>query len=48
MWNNLKAWYARPFTSDMDATHWFYFFGLLLVIGVLWRLILAHIEEGLR
>lgn len=45
MWNNFKAWLARPFAADMDALHWFFFLGLLIALMVGWRLVLNTIKE---
>jgi hypothetical protein len=45
MWERFKDWTARPFSADMDAAHWFYFIGLLIVLMVGWRLVLRTIKE---
>lgn len=45
-WDNFKGWLQSPYQEDMDALHWFYFFGLLIAIGVAWRLILHHTLES--
>lgn len=29
-------WMRQPFSADMDAFHWFLFFGLLIAISILW------------
>lgn len=48
MWQWFTNWLKQPFSTDMDATHWFLFLGLVIVIGFAWRnLILSHILEGL-
>lgn len=44
----IKAWHADPFGSDMSATEWFLFIGLLIVCVILWRILLAHIIEGIN
>jgi hypothetical protein len=44
---NFKTWLSKPFDQDMNATHWFMFFGLLIVISVLWGIILRHITAGI-
>lgn len=46
MFDDLKAWAARPYSDDMDAVHWFLFLGLLMAISVLWGLILASIKRA--
>lgn len=45
MWDDFKNWYARPFSADMSAAHWFLFIGLLIVLATLWRLILHTVKE---
>lgn len=44
MWQSFKNWFARPFSTDMDAVHWFLFLGLIVVLLSLWSLIFRHIE----
>lgn len=34
--NSLKDWLKQPFSADMDAFHWFLFFGLIVAISILW------------
>jgi hypothetical protein len=46
MWNEFKSWAKQPFSADMDALHWFYFFGLLIVISVLWGLVLRALRDA--
>lgn len=41
-----KSWLAQPFSADMSAGGWFAFFGLLIVISVLWSFTLKHIREA--
>lgn len=41
----LKRWWAKPFDADMSVGGWFAFFGLLLVISVLWALVLREATE---
>jgi len=43
MLSSLQDWLAMPFKTDMNAWHWFLFFGLLIAISVAWGLILKHI-----
>lgn len=42
---NFKSWLAQPFRTDMSALDWFYFFGLLIVISVVWGIILRHMRS---
>lgn len=44
----MVAWVKRPFSGDMDALHWFLFFGLILVIVFLWSRILFYINKGIE
>ncbi len=43
MLQTFQDWLAKPFSSDMNAWHWFLFFGLIMVISVAWGMILRHI-----
>lgn len=44
----LFAWVRRPFSTDMDAMHWFLFFGLVLCISFLWSRILHFVNKGIE
>lgn len=46
MFQHFKDFMAKPFSADMSATNWFLFLGLVVVIVVLWRIVLAHILYG--
>jgi hypothetical protein len=48
MWANFKTWLAGPFSANMDAFHWFLFFGLLIAISILWKLVLRHVVGGVE
>jgi len=48
IWTGFKNWLAKPFSTDMDAFHWFLFFGLLIVISVGWTFILRHTTKGIE
>lgn len=48
MWNNFKAWLQSPFAEDMNAFHWFLFFGLLIAISTMWGLVLTHTLGGIK
>lgn len=39
-----KAWLAQPFEADMDAWHWFLFFGLIIAISIGWGLVLRTLQ----
>jgi hypothetical protein len=43
MLGTFQDWLAKPFSADMNAWHWFLFFGLIVVISVAWGMILRHI-----
>lgn len=40
--NAIEQWLADPFHSNMDATDWLLFVGLLLVAVALWNIFLSH------
>ena len=46
MWQDFKDWAGRPFSADMDAVHWFYFMGLLIVISFAWGAILGTLKRA--
>jgi len=46
MWQDFRDWAKRPFSADMDAIHWFYFFGLLIVIAAMWGMILRALKDA--
>lgn len=39
---NIADWFQKPFRPDGTAVDWFLFFGLLIAISVVWKLILSH------
>lgn len=39
-----QSWLKQPFSPNMSAQQWFLFFGLLIVISVMWHMILRLIE----
>lgn len=41
---SLKKWWEKPFDTDMSVSGWFLFFGLLIVISVLWALVLRELK----
>lgn len=48
MWGGFKAWFNQPFSTEMTALHWFYFFGLIIFISAAWGFILRHVYEGVN
>ncbi len=44
----IQGWLKRPFSGDMDAAHWFLFFGLILCVSFLWSRILYYVNKGLE
>lgn len=46
--DNFKTWLGHPFSTDMTALQWFYFWGLLIAIGALWYIILSHLRRALE
>jgi hypothetical protein len=45
MGNNLRAFFAHPFRSDMDWKNWFLFVGLVFVAVILWSTIIIKLKE---
>jgi hypothetical protein len=45
--SHAKNWVAKPFGEDMSIAQWFLFIGLVVVLLMLWRIILHHIETAL-
>jgi hypothetical protein len=45
--SHVNSWIKKPFSEDMGVGQWALFVGLILVILVLWRIILRHIETAL-
>jgi hypothetical protein len=43
--DSFKNWLAAPFSSSMNAGQWFLFFGLLIVISMLWHMILRLVTD---
>lgn len=46
-WNDFKQWAQHPFSTDMDAFHWFLFFGLLIVVAAGWGLVLNTLHKAI-
>jgi hypothetical protein len=44
----MVAWVKKPFNTDMDAFHWFLFFGLIIIISFLWSRVLFYINKGIE
>jgi hypothetical protein len=47
-WQNFTNWLGKPFSIDMDAFHWFLFWGLLIVIAIAWGFVLRHVYGGVE
>jgi hypothetical protein len=47
LWQNFKDFFGQPWkgATEMSAFDWFLFFGLIIVLLALWRIIFTHIEE---
>jgi hypothetical protein len=48
IWTGFGNWLKKPFSADMDAFHWFLFFGLLILISVGWTFVLRHLARGIE
>jgi hypothetical protein len=42
-----QAWWARPYSPDMNVQGWALFLGLMLVLVILWKIVLAYIEDAI-
>lgn len=42
--DSFKAFLKQPFSADMDAFHWFLFFGLIIAISILWGFALRTVQ----
>lgn len=42
--DTFKAWWHQPFSADMDAVHWFLFFGLIVAISIGWSMALRSLQ----
>lgn len=46
MLTKIKAWYAKPYSSDMNVTGWLLMVGLFMVGSLFWAMILGHIRAA--
>lgn len=44
MWEEFKAWLAKPYSADMSALQWGAFLGLIIVIMIFWNLVLRQMK----
>lgn len=44
MWKEFRDWLQEPYKDDMSAFNWFLFIGLLIILTLGWRFILAHLR----
>jgi hypothetical protein len=40
-----KLWLAKPYREDGTALEWFFFLGLVAIIGFAWTLVLKRIID---
>jgi hypothetical protein len=45
--SHASSWIKKPFGEDMSVAQWFLFVGFIVVILVMWKIILRHIETAL-
>jgi hypothetical protein len=45
MLQDLQDFLEQPFRENMNATDWFLFYGLLLVIALLWHIIIKSLTN---
>jgi hypothetical protein len=46
MLTDFQKWWTSPFQAGMSVTGWFLFFGVIVVIAGMWKLIFIHIREA--
>lgn len=46
MLQGVKDWAAKPFSADMDATHWAALTVLVLGVSVGFNIMLRHVTHG--
>lgn len=40
----INAWWKQPFREQGSVLDWFWFVGLLAALGIIWKLILSHMD----
>jgi hypothetical protein len=40
MWEDVKAWFERPFNSNGNVLNWVLFLGLIIIIVWMWNTVL--------
>lgn len=48
MLQNFQSWLQAPFQANMSAAGWFLFFGMILIIAMLWHMILVGFGAAVR
>lgn len=46
--STLQNWASKPFSEDMDLTHWALFVGLVACLSLLWKLVLNDLKGELE
>jgi hypothetical protein len=46
MWQHVKDWWNKPYDDNMTVIQWFWFFGFIIVLSVLWTLVLREITRA--
>jgi len=45
LFGNIRDFVEQPFSPSMSAYRWFLFFGLLMVISVMWHMIIRALTN---
>jgi hypothetical protein len=46
--NAIKAWWAKPYSADMNVTGWLLMLGLFMIGSLMWAMILGHIRSAVE
>ena len=46
MWQGIKDWYNQPYTDNMNVMRWFLFFGMVIVLMAIWKVIIWHLQDA--
>lgn len=44
----LMEWVRHPYSSDMSATKWVLFLGLILIAVFMWSRVMVHVTNGVE
>lgn len=44
-WNDVMGWFKHPYNEDGNVIDWFLFFGLVIVINILWLSVIRRLLD---